>query len=192
MNKRTSTLLAVALAAALLTGCATDQTSPTRPAFAGKFAAEYHEAWEKSRSADVRVILGDEQITDQEWSQVLTRLETCLEERGISLGVYNTDGSYEVNVGGMDGEVANQRMGECEQDSGEAWIGHLYRSQTSNPQNIPATRLVTECLVRNGAAPPSYTEEQYLDDAPGLTFPFTDDHGFEIFESCSADLSFVR
>lgn len=194
-------LLTAGVAAVLMTGCAAAQTAssestggsagaPERPAFAGSFAAEYQEAWAQSRTAQVRAILSDEQITDQEWSQVLKRLETCLDESGLSLGVYNIDGSYEVTTGGLDGDVANQRMGRCEEESGEAWIGYLYRSQTSNPQNIPATQLLTECLVRNGAVPPSYTEEQYLEDAPSQSFPFTDDHGFEIFESCNADFSF--
>lgn len=196
-------LLTVVMAAALVTGCAAAHTAPSpstggpdrgadRPLFRGSFAAEYHEAWEKSTTAGVKAILRDERITDHEWSKVLTLLETCLDERGISLDVYNTDGSYEVNAGEMDGRIANERMGGCEQESGEAWIGHLYRSQTSNPQNIPATQLLTECMVRNGAVPTTYTEEEYLDDAPTLSFPFTDEHGFEIFIACNADFAFEK
>lgn len=191
-------LVTTAVVTALLTGCAAAQTPQSastgggtdRPAFQGSFAAEYQEAWDKSTTAGVKAMLRDERITDQEWSQVLKQLEMCLDESGISLDVYNTDGSYEVNARGMDGRVANERMGGCEQESGEAWIGHLYRSQTSNPQNIPATQLLTECLVRNGAVPTTYTEEEYLEDAPTLSFPFTDEHGFQIFEFCNADFAY--
>lgn len=188
---------------ALMTGCsageAPDSSSSTEaestagvPAFQGNFAAEYQEAWKKSKTDDVKAILEDEQITDQEWSQVLKQLETCLDDNGISLTEYKANGSYEVNAGGMDGEIANQRMGGCEEESGEAWVGYLYRSQTSNPENVPATQLLTECLIRNKAVPASYTEEQYLEDAPNLAFPFTDEHGFAIFEACNADFSFNK
>ncbi|WP_144875569.1 hypothetical protein [Microbacterium sp. 1.5R] len=188
---------------ALMTGCSAEQapgsSSPDEPesvsgmpAFQGNFAAEYQEAWTKSKTEDVKAILEDEQITDQEWSHVLNKLETCLDENGISLTGYKPDGSYEVNAGEMDGEIANQRMGECEEASGEAWVGYLYRSQTSNPENVPATRMLTECMIRNKAVPASYTEEQYLEDAPNLAFPFTDEHGFEIFESCNGDFSFDK
>lgn len=193
-------LMTAGVVAALLAGCTAQPTpssddqgsSEGTPVFQGNFAAEYQEAWEKSRTDEVRAILRDEKITDQEWSQVLKTLETCLDENGISLTKYNVDGSYEVNAGEMDGDLSNQRMGACEQDSGEAWVGYLYRSQTSNPENVPATRLLTECMVRNEAVPASYTEEQYLEDAPDLAFPFVDEHGFEIFESCNADFSFNK
>lgn len=190
---------AVAVAALVLAGCASGLApepstggsgGAAMPAFQGNFAAEYQEAWEKSGTDSVRGILEDEQITDQEWSQVLKTLETCLEDNGVSLTEYRADGSYEVNAGDMSGDVANERMGACEQESGEAWIGYLYRAQTSNPENIPATQLLTDCLIRNGAVPPSYTEEQYLVDAPDLAFPFVDEQGFATFESCNADFSF--
>lgn len=195
-------LTAATILVALMTGCsagapdssssAAPESVPGMPAFQGNFAAEYQEAWKKSKTDDVKAILEDEQITDQEWSQVLKKLETCLDENGISLTDYKADGSYEVNAGEMDGDVANQRMGGCEEQSGEAWVGYLYRSQTSNPDNIPATQLLTECMIRNEAVPASYTEEQYLEDAPNLAFPFIDEHGFEIFESCNADFSFDK
>ncbi len=201
--RRLGALVPVVVVLAIASGCSatgSTETSPApvdsgsvaAPSFEGSFAAEYQEAWEKSSTGAVRTILADETITDQEWSQVLKTLETCLDEGGISLDVYNDDGSYEVNVGEMNGDLANEKMGVCEQTSGEAWIGYLYRSQTSNPENVPATQLLTECMVRNGAVAPSYTEEQYLVDAPDLAFPFVDHHGFEIFESCNADFGFNK
>lgn len=161
------------------------------PAFAGAFASEYLEAWKESRSEAVRQILIDESITDQEWSQVREDLERCLQRQGIDLTTYNADGSYAVEVGRMDGGAANEAMGRCEEDSGEAWLGYLYRAQTSNPSNIPATELLTECLVRNHAVPDSYTEKQYLADAPDRAFPFTAANGWEVLESCTADFDFV-
>jgi hypothetical protein len=203
---RLSTLaLPAAVLIALVSGCSATPTpspqssSPTgtsesasAPAFHGNFADEYQEAWEKSPNEAVRTILEDETITDQEWSQVMKTLETCLSENGISLSTYNPNGSYEVNVGEMNGDVANQKMGSCEEESGEAWIGSLYRAQTSNPNNIPATQLLTECMIRNGAVAPSYTEEQYLVDAPNLSFPFIDDHGFDIFDHCNTDFGYNK
>lgn len=196
-------LVPMAVTLTLVSGCSDPGSTSTSsvpvksekdaaPSFEGNFAAEYQEAWEKSSTDAVRTILADETITDQEWSQVLKTLETCLDENGISLDVYNEDGSYEVNVGEMNGDVANETLGACEATSGEAWIGYLYRSQTNNPNNVPATQLLTECMVRNGAVSPSYTEEQYLVDAPDLAFPFLDKHGFEIFESCNADFGFIK
>lgn len=191
--------------AVLLLGCSPEASAPGTqtaaspsavdegtPSFHGSFAAEYKEAWEQSGPGAARLILEDETITDQEWAQVLGKLEGCLEEAGIVMNAYNPDGSYEVNVGEMAGDIANEKMGACERESGEAWIGYLYRSQTTNPNNVPATQLLTDCMIRNGAVPPSYTEEQYLLDAPELAFPFIDEHGFAIFDSCNSDFSYNK
>jgi len=163
------------------------------PKFTGPFAAEYEEAWQKNETASVRTTLEDGRISDQEWSQVITTLTTCLSDHGITLVKYNEeDGSYESNVGDANGDVVNESMGECEQESGEAWIGRLYRGQTNNPNNIPETQLLTDCLIRNRAVPETYTVEQYLADAPNMNFPYIDDHGGEIFDECNRDMVFVR
>lgn len=199
---RATAAAAGALLAVVLAGCGAAEEPPGRgvpsasaggasPSFSGPFAAEYQEAWTKSGTAAVRAILADEVITDQEWSTVKTMLRDCLAEKGITLLGY-TDGSYEAHVGGLDGELANERMGACEMSTGEAWIGDLYRAQTLNPHNIPETQLLTDCLVRNNAVPPTYTEEQYAEDVEEFAFPFLDQQGSETFDSCSSDYSFVR
>lgn len=180
------------LSASVLAACiAPVDASPTEvvamPDFTGPFAAEYEEAWHKSESSVARAVLEDGLIADQEWSEVLADLTDCLTEQGITLVEYRPDGSYEVSVGDMDGDLANERMGGCERYSGEPWIGRLYRAQTDNPENIPDTQLLTECLIRNHAVPEDYTVEQYLEDAPDLAFPYLDEHGPDTFAGCNAD-----
>lgn len=193
--------LLLACLAPLAAGCATsDPVEPEAtgshsstvaiPAFSGKFADEYTEAWKNSESRTVRAILDDEKITDQEWSQVLASLDSCLAEHGVALTKYHPDGSYEADTRSVGGEAGNQILGLCETSSGEAWIGYLYRSQTVNPDNTPATQLLTDCLVRNGAVPAWYTEEQYLQDAPDMGFPYVDDHGQQVFEACSQNFAY--
>ena len=161
------------------------------PGFTGPFADQYEEAWLKSKTDAVRTILSDELITDQEWSQVRNELFTCAKDHGITISNY-VDGAYEAKTGDMDGELANRTLGECEVSSGEAWIGWLYRSQTSNPTNIPETQLLTDCLVRNGAVPPSYTEKQYFEDVWDFSFPWVDEGGYDTFERCSEDWGYTR
>lgn len=179
------------LCTAALAGCSADVAAPSdrdAPAFTGPFAAEYEEAWQKSETSEVRTVLRDGRISDQEWSQVLKTLTECLAEKGITLVEYDAgDGGYEANVGDMSGADANERMGACEKRSGEAWVGRLYRDQTRNPENVSETQLITECLIRNHAVPTSYTEEDYLEDAPTLSFPYLDDHGPQTFAGCNAD-----
>ena len=191
--------LLLACLAPLAAGCAPSETaelgasaqpSAAVPEFAGSFADEYTEAWNNSESRTVRAILGDEKITDQEWSQVLASLDSCLAEHGVALTKYHPDGSYEADTRSVGGEAGNDILGSCEKSSGEAWIGYLYRSQTVNPDNTPPTQLLTDCLVRNGAVPASYTEEQYLQDAPDMSFPYVDEHGREVFEACNQDFAY--
>jgi hypothetical protein len=189
-----------ALVAISLAGCAGPANQPTQvqagseiaePAFSGPFADEYTEAWRSVDSEVVRAVIKDELITDQEWSQVLASLTTCLADKGITIDAYNDDGSYEADVANKGGESLNQIMGGCEDESGEAWIGYIYRAQTVNPDNVPEPELITGCLIRNGAVPPSYTVEKYLENAPGFEFPFLNEHGYETFEKCNADSSVV-
>lgn len=181
-----------------VTGCTgadrdTGTAASQPPAFTGPFAAEYTEAWQKSETPEVRTILEDGRISDQEWSQVLKTLDDCLTESGVTLVAYDEhDGSYEADVGEMSGDTANERMGICEKVSGEAWVGRLYRAQTTNPENIPETQLLTDCLIRNHAVPESYTVEQYLTDAPTMSFPYLDEHGPQTLAGCSADPDYVH
>jgi hypothetical protein len=174
------------------TASSTPLRTPETPTFTGPFAAEYQEAWTKNEAPAVREVLRDERISDQEWSQVLVTLTDCLTGHGISLVTYNEDGSYEANTGTMDGEAANQAMGACETESAEVWIGRLYRAQTNNPNNVPETQLLTDCMIRNKAVPETYTVDQYLEDAPDMSFPYTDHHGPDIFSGCNADPDFVH
>ncbi|MBM7826324.1 hypothetical protein [Microbacterium aurum] len=190
-----------AITIALASGCAStdgDGHASTNgdsgmPSFSGPFAAEYQEAWQRSETDAVRGVLQDGHISDQEWSQVLQSLKDCLSSQGITVTSYNEkDGSYESNVGEVDGDSANASMGKCEVQSGEPWIGRLYRAQTSNPENIPETQLLTDCLVRNHAVPESYTVEKYLEDAPTMKFPFIDEGGEQTFALCNQDTSYTH
>lgn len=119
-------------------------------------------------------------------------MTNCLADHDIRLDEYREDGSYEAYVGELDGALANVRMGKCEETSGEAWIGRLYRSQTSNPTNIPEAQLLVECLIRSRAVPDTYTVEQYDLDAPEMAFPYIDPDGAALFVQCNADSSYIR
>lgn len=168
-------------------------TSEAAPEFSGPFADEYTEAWENASSDVVRMIIEDEVISDQEWATVKENLRQCLSDNGIELTSYDDkNGSYEARIGEQDGDTVNQFLGECEESSGEAWLARLYRSQTSNPNNIPDTQLLVDCLVRNGAVPSDYTEEDYLQDAPDFAFPYIVEDGDHIFVECNDDFSYNK
>jgi len=194
-------IASVTLATAMVACATTDSSrisspSPSSqakmPEFTGPFAAEYREAWDRSTNESVKRIVEDEVISEQEWSQVMQSLKTCLEAEGITVTEYREDGSYDALVGDLHGEAANEELGRCEIASGEAWLGYLYRSQTDNPQNIPEPELMADCLKRNSAVAPSYTAEQYAEDVEDVSFPYVDAEGPAIFESCNVDHTYGR
>lgn len=192
---RKSAGIVVALScAALLAACAGETTTnsattdPNMPSFSGAYKSDFEQAWNESDSEFVRGVIADQEISDEEWAEVVTRITACFESKGMTFKGFLDDGGYEVDTGSLSGDKANEILPECEEESGERWLNYLRRQLASNPNNTSAEELVTKCLIRNGVVPDDYTPEAYLEDAPEKSFPYVDpssgEHGLR---ACSTN-----
>lgn len=187
----------VTAAVLLLAGCAAAPSAPITepvgsappsPGFEGVFAAEYLQVWNEADSDFVRSVIEDSQISEQEWSETEKRLSTCLSEAGIEFLGFDEEGGYSVNPGSIDGERANDILGECEKSSGEYLVGYLRTLAIINPENRDIDVAMTECLIRENLVDSSYTVEQYRNDSVNQTFPFIDPvNGPNDFSTCASD-----
>lgn len=160
------------------------------PNFTGPYASELRQAWTESNSEFVRTVIADQTVSDSEWAEVETRIGKCFQNNGMKLRGYKDDGSYELDTGGVDSAKANEILPICEAESGEKWLNFLRFSAVSNPNGTPIEDLITACLVRNKVVGSDYTAEQYLKDAPQMSFPYLDPAtGPNEFMACSNDPS---
>lgn len=161
---------------------------PPAPDFSGPFAGEFLTEWNDAANSDfVRSVLEDGAITDQEWAEVGMRLEDCLAAKGIDFKGFDSSGGYSV-TSDLSGQMENTYMGQCELESGEHPLAYLRTQMSTNPDNIPVGQAMAECLVRLHVVAPGYTSEDYLRDAPSMTFPYLDPKtGQAGFWKCNAD-----
>ncbi len=184
----------VALSLASLTACSPGGSTPDAsiaegdvPRFTGTYADEYRETWLSADIDFVRDVIRDEEITEQEWAEVVKRFDDCLDEHDIELVEYEEDGAYGVERGaGLSDERVQDAMKECEGESGETVLGRLWHSQRQNPSNRDPNELIYDCLIRLGALDPSYSLENYLRDNPEFAFPFLTDEGPDLYATCSS------
>jgi hypothetical protein len=178
-------------------GCSSSGTSnhapsaniPPAPRFSGPYEGEFKAAWDDSSNPSfVRTVLADGKITDQEWAEVAQRLSACLKTKGLTFKGFRPDGSYSVDTGEVPGDEANADLPGCERKSGEQAIGFLRTAMATNPNNEPAAQIMTECLIRLHVVGPAYTKDDYLRDAPNMSFPYLDPKtGKANFERCNAN-----
>lgn len=156
------------------------------PSFTGPYAGELRQAWLDSDSEFVRSVIADQTVSDSEWAEVETRIADCFEKNGMKLRGYRDDGSYELDTQGLEADKANEILPICESESGEKWLNFLRFAAAENPDGTPIEDLVVACLIRNEVVGPDYTAEQYLRDAPQMSFPYLDaSTGPDAFAACS-------
>ena len=149
---------------------------PPAPKFHGPYAAELAEQWKDPRNPQfVRSVIADGKITDQEWAEVAPRLKSCLRGKGLNFTGFLPDGSYHVdNNPNMSGQETNDALPGCEFASGEMAIGLLRHAMATNPDNIPVSQVMAQCLIRLGVVGPDYTPADYDRDVPTESFPYLD------------------
>jgi len=100
-------------------------TDSDSPVFEGAYKTEFFQTWEEFPDPFIRGVIQDEQVTDQEWVEIVDRFRICLEGHGLSLDEYQEDGAYSFSLGVNDVETGNKYADECEYISGVAPIGRL-------------------------------------------------------------------
>ncbi len=198
MSRTRRTLLVGGLIAvcAIVVGCSdtavADQdaavTTGDAPAFTGPFAAEFAAAYGSASSDFVRGALADEQISDAEYAEMTEGFRRCLADAGIEFGGFDAAGGYTTSIAPGGGDT-HAIVSECVSSSGQDAIGMLRDVMAVNPQNLDVPTMMAECLVREGAVPPGYRAEDYVQDSSGR---FADPSGLspELVDSltaCSAD-----
>lgn len=182
----------------LLTGCSSQtQTADNEtaasgeaPAFTGPFAGELTQAWIESDSDFVRGVLADQLVDDQEWAEVTSKMEECFSDLGIKFEGFAGNGSYSTGPFSATEQETEEIFTKCENSSGETWLHPLKRSMEHNPDNVAFEEVMTECLIRNGLMPKSYTKEEFLVDNPNLDFPFIGTPDEQKFWNCNSDPSY--
>jgi len=196
MGYRIAAVAALAAATAVLTAC-TVQLEPSHdeparaenaPEFTGPQSSEYADAWRAAASDFVRDVIRDETITDEEWAEVTTRIDSCLARYGIEFLGFEPEGGYGVDAVGMDGDIVQERLAECEKESGEHPIGYLRTQGRINPEGRDLDELIWECLVRERVVPDGYTFDEFTADYREMDIPFLDpDAGRQAFQTCNSD-----
>lgn len=194
--------IALGVAAACLVGCTVVGNPPVAPmrsddvfdpsepppAFAGPYAAEFSEAWRGADLAFVRDVLYDESISDEEWAEVGTRMESCFAQYGMTFLGFEADGSYGVDPGEVDSDRTQELLAACEAQSGERWLSYLRDALRTNPENRDFFELVAACLVAAGAVAQGYEGEDYRVDIATGDVPLIDPvGGRETASRCNAD-----
>lgn len=188
--------VAVALA---LVGCAPLDVPPVEdsntPEFSGPYATELRSAWQESESDFFRAVIEDEVISDQELSEVGTRLDECLREAGLDFGGFSSDDGlstgYSVSPSSMDDAEQNRVIDACDAQLGIMFLLPLHDNMSNNPSNTPLEQFMTDCLIRNGVVDAGYTEEEFLREYAALSFPFMGTPDEAILWACQGDPSYT-
>lgn len=183
MNRLAGSALAGLLLVASLGGCASTDV----PNFGGPWAAEFAQAYAATDNQWVRGAVEDGTISDQEYSEMVERLRSCLADVGITMTV--VDNSYRWDIpDGSTAREANDHFDACSHSVGETYIGWLYFGVRRNPDHRDESALIATCLVQKSAVPEGYDAKDYERDSEKQTFPFTDpETGKSQLVACSED-----
>lgn len=191
-------LAATGVAALLLSGCAAqpaaDAPGPGAgievevPAFSGRWATEFADAFRQASTDFEWEALRDGSISEGEVAEAENRFGTCMEDQGLDFNGFKAGGGYDFGLGGVDPDRANTIADDCSANSGVNTVVSLYFAMQRNPQRQDEATIIAACLVAEQAVPAGYTANDYNRDAPQMTFPFTDrDLGDQALQRCSTD-----
>lgn len=192
---------AAALCVAALAGCgpSTHRAEPGRTEahddvseFAGPWAAEFADAYQRAGSSAHRAMLADGEISDLEYAAVRDDFARCLADVGYSV-TWHDRGGYSLQVGsdGASPDRVNELVGDCSRSKlGD--IDFLYEQTARNPQNLDEFVIMADCLVREGVVDPSFTAEDYREwfdstDNPDPPYVVPVGRGQVAFSQCSTD-----
>lgn len=179
----------------LFCGCAgtgDDTSSPhhaDEATFSGPWAAEFHSYFEEAVSDFERGVLADGAITDQEYSEMTARFDTCLTGAGFDFSGFAADGSYSTTpTTAVDADTAEQTVDDCSVEAGERSIGALHGFVARNPENADTASIMVDCLHRTGLVGADYTTEDWTRENAVSSLPASipADRKGE-YEECSDD-----
>lgn len=161
----------------------------TSTRFTGPWAVEFESAYVAAASEFVRIVLQDEQITDEEVAEARERFVACLAGVGYEATGFQPDGSFDLTPPqGASESTVREVHDRCSDESGESAIGSLHSWLRRNPENLDESTILAACLVRAGVVDVGYSAEQYRHDWESESGPLDPDGpGAAAFRLCNAD-----
>lgn len=158
-----------------LAGCTAPAIHSTHdsPKFEGPWASEFAKDYASADSEFVRGALRDGKISEQEYSEMTTRMNKCLKDDGITFSGFDQSGGYTTKFPqSMGPSRANELTNQCSKTSGESTIGALYHLVQANPNNIDVPSAIAACLVARGVVSAGYTGKDWTREAPAGKYSF--------------------
>lgn len=187
--------MGLTVSATVLVSCSSPtaiQTSVAIPSvgqFVGPYADAFASHYRDATSEFAKEALGDGEISEAEFTESLSRFKRCLSDSGITMTVFNFDGSYSTksdpSVSSDEGHAIATR---CSRSSDEDLIVSLYTWVRQNPRNEDENKLVAACLASEGVVPSTFTGEHYSEALETGDLPFGDDPRAQtVLASCRMD-----
>ncbi|NEN05377.1 hypothetical protein G3T36_05780 [Diaminobutyricibacter tongyongensis] len=172
----------LALAALVLTGCASPNRQPEgeRAQQSGSWSDEVRQEYEKASSPEIKEALRDGVISDQEYAEMKQRYAACLSAAGIALTKYDFGGAVLNQPPSMTADETHNNLTRCSDDSGEWPIAYFYLQMRVNPSNKDLRQAMIDCFKRKGLVGPGYGVKDY--EAGDI--PSSDDNSVT---SCTTD-----
>jgi hypothetical protein len=159
------------------------------PTFSGPWASKFEGHYRDATSDFVREVLRDGVITDQEHAEMTDRYRRCMDAAGVTFTDFNPDGSSEYTFDPSLGpDKAHAAEVRCSAESGGDLISSLYFWIKKNPDNLDDDTIMSECLIKSGEVPATYTPDEYRRDVDSGTFSILNDSSLvKAYDDCAAD-----
>ncbi|TRW44399.1 hypothetical protein [Georgenia yuyongxinii] len=139
-----------------LAACAPDEADSDSP-----YAAEFEQARNQATTDFQREVLADDTITDAEFREVQQRYVDCLADAGIQ-AVAHENGSFDVSADLSGNNSAADVERKCSRDT-HMPISGLYLAMHINPNNEDFSKLIVECLHKQGVVEENFTKDDWDD-----------------------------
>lgn len=152
--------VAAVLCAAALSGCSAAAPVPGDPAtgasssgrFTGPWADLFEQTYAEAASDDERAALDDSEVSAEEYAYFQDKIVACLDGLGVS-AQFQSDGSLDYS---KPKGVSRDSIQKCNADNGIRIIA-LRDAIVRNPAHLDETKIMLECLQRNGVVGAGYT-----------------------------------
>ncbi len=182
-------LLVLVLSVTFSSCSVAEKDAADTPKFTGPWASEFSEHYLEASDDFTRTVLSDGKITEQEFSEMMTKFTDCLAASSITISPYQFDGSYNMQFGdALTSEAAHEISTNCSKKSGEDLIGSLYSWVHRNPAKENEQSILAECLVKRGVVSSGFSERDYSESMTSGKFPFADEKaGNDALQECRLD-----
>ena len=167
----------------------THSNGEVKPEFTGPWAEFISTAYSEAKSDFAKEVLRDGKVTESEVSEMKSRFEGCLTDKGFTDFEYYKNGGYAVRYpAGVTEKKGQELERACSESSGEDAISGVYFQMIRNPDNLDENKIIAECLVRNGVVEKSYSAKDYQKESETDNIKFIPGKGGDaVHHECQLD-----